>query len=57
LPVDDYHAKLKVEPEGKGSKVKWKARFKPKGASEDEVVKLITGVFETGLGALKKRLG
>lgn len=57
LPVDDYHAKLEVEADGKGSKVKWKGRFKPKGAGEDEVVKLISGVYEAGLNALKTKFG
>jgi hypothetical protein len=57
LPVDDYHAKITVEPEGKGSKVTWQGHFKPKGADEDEVVKAISGVYEAGLAALKSRFG
>jgi len=57
LPVDGYYAKLKVEPEGKSSKVKWKGRFKAKGASEEEVVKLISGVYQAGLEALKQKFG
>jgi carbon monoxide dehydrogenase subunit G len=57
LPVDDYHSKLKVEADGSGSKVKWKGRFKAKGAGEDDVVKLISGVYEAGLAALKAKFG
>lgn len=57
LPVENYKATFKVEKTGKKqSTVTWTATFDPKGASEDEAKKTISGIFTAGLDALKSKL-
>ncbi|HEY0835368.1 MAG TPA: SRPBCC family protein [Azospirillum sp.] len=57
LPVKDYVATLSATPSGKGTKLVWKARFTPSGASEAEARKVISGIFTSGFDGLKQRLG
>jgi hypothetical protein len=54
LPVKDgdYVARISVEERGGGSLVVWQADFTPEGASEDEAVEVIGGIFRAGLGNL-----
>lgn len=52
-PVVDYRSTLAVQPNGDGSTVVWSSEFKVKaGASEDEVKKLISGIYRLGLDNL-----
>ncbi|HYH20409.1 MAG TPA: SRPBCC family protein [Azospirillum sp.] len=57
LPVKDYVATMSATPSGKGTKLVWKARFTPNGASEAEARKVISGIFTSGFDGLKQRLG
>ena len=52
LPIQNYSAVMAVTPKDKGSTISWTAKFDSKGASDEEAVKTITGIFEAGVGAL-----
>lgn len=52
LPVANYTATIRVESDGEGSVVIWTAEFEPAGASEEEAVAVIEGIFRSGLDAL-----
>jgi hypothetical protein len=54
LPVANYTATLAVEASGDTVNVSWTAKFDPKGAEEAEAVKVIQGIFDGGLEAIKK---
>ena len=56
LPVDAYSATIKVKPAGKDkSVVTWNANFKAKAGADDKTATdTINGVFDGGLGNLKK---
>jgi polyketide cyclase/dehydrase/lipid transport protein len=54
LPVANYVATIRVQEADGGCAVSWQAEFQPSGASEDEAVAVIAGVFEGGLDALKR---
>lgn len=64
VPVTNYSASITVTPEGDKSKVEWKSAFyrgfvnndPPPELSDEAAVKAITGVFQSGLAALKKKL-
>jgi GNAT superfamily N-acetyltransferase len=53
LPVADYTAQTRVEPDGDGCVVIWTAEFEPSGATEKEAVAVIEGIFQSGLDALR----
>jgi Polyketide cyclase / dehydrase and lipid transport len=53
LPVAaDYRARIWVEERDGGSTVLWEADFTPEGASEEEAVEVIRGIFRAGLDTL-----
>ena len=56
-PVTDYMSTLRVleTDGGKGSRVEWSARFKPKGVSNEEASRIYQDIFENGLNALASR--
>jgi len=64
VPVTNYSASITVTPDGDKSKVEWKSAFyrgyvnndPPPELSDEAAVKAITGVFQSGLEALKKKL-
>lgn len=64
VPVTNYSAHITVTPDGDKSKVEWRSAFyrgyvnndPPPELSDEAAVKAITGVFQTGLEALKKKL-
>ena len=64
VPVTNYSAHLTVTPDGDKSKVEWRSAFyrgyvnndPPPELSDEAAVNAITGVFQTGLAALKKKL-
>jgi hypothetical protein len=56
-PVVDYRSTLAVNPGPDGSTVVWSSEFKVKaGASEEEVKKLISGIYRLGLDNLATAL-
>ena len=52
LPVANYKSTLKVVPKDKGSTIEWSGNFDAKGAPDADAVKVITGIYEAGVGAL-----
>ncbi|MGW5986095.1 SRPBCC family protein (plasmid) [Streptomyces anulatus] len=60
FPVDDgYVSTIRVHTvPGRNdvAEVQWSGRFHPKGATEQEVVDLFTGIYTDGLDALHKTL-
>lgn len=55
LPVSGYQSYLTVRPiTGNMSRVTWYGRFKSAGASDDEAVNTISGVYRDGLDNLKR---
>lgn len=54
LPVENYSSTLSVRPAGENKSVfTWSSTFDAKGASDEEAVKAITGVYDGGIEALK----
>jgi Polyketide cyclase / dehydrase and lipid transport len=56
LPVANYTANISVEPSGSGSTIVWTAHFDAKGAPDEKAAETIGGIFDAGLGSLKKEL-
>ena len=56
LPVKAYESTLSVSEAGDGSTLEWKGTFEAEGASDEEATKLITGIYEGGLGEISNRL-
>lgn len=55
LPVSNYESTISVTPAADGkSVVKWSSSFNAKGASDEEAVKTITGIYDAGLNSLNK---
>lgn len=52
LPVANYKSTLKVMPNDKGSTIEWSGVFDAKGASNDEAIKTMTGVYGAGVDSL-----
>ncbi len=59
LPVSDYKSTIRVRDKGDGTAtvVEWSSEFRPSGASESEASKVIQGIYDAGLGNLKKIFG
>jgi len=53
LPLLSYRSTINVEGEGDGAAVTWSADFEPNGAPAEDVAKLLTGVYQAGLAALR----
>lgn len=56
LPVAGYVSTLKVRTAGYGAAIDWTGQFEAAGASDQEAVDAISGIYTAGLGALKKEL-
>lgn len=56
-PVTDYYSTLRVSPRGRGSRVRWSAEFRPKGATAAEAKRVIRETFQMALASVKKRFG
>ncbi len=64
LPVTNYSSTIMVKPEGAGSKVVWRGAFyrgfpnndPPPEQNDEAAIKAVTGVYQTGLAALKAKL-
>jgi len=57
LPVSDYTGTLDVKPKGAGSSVEWRSQYLPDGQPDIVIRTIVTTLFKTGLGSLKKRFG
>ncbi|MEQ8290369.1 MAG: SRPBCC family protein [Gammaproteobacteria bacterium] len=53
FPVKTYKATFMAESDGSGTKITWKARFKSKGASDEEAKATMQGVFDAGIESIK----
>lgn len=55
LPISNYSATIGVAPDDDGdeTKITWKANFDANGASDEDAQKVIEGIFESGLAAIK----
>ena len=55
LPVENYLSTVKVQDLGNEKcEVEWSSTFEPKGMAEEEVVKMIEGVYLAVIDGLKK---
>lgn len=54
LPVAQYEARIEVNAVGSGTEVTWSGSFTP---TSGEAEKVIGGIYEAGLAALKERFG
>lgn len=57
LPVSGYRATIRVRDEDGKATVEWSSDFTPAGASEQDAVAAIQGVYQAGLDNLKKMFG
>ncbi|HSR63119.1 MAG TPA: SRPBCC family protein [Gammaproteobacteria bacterium] len=58
LPVANYTATIRVRDDGSGNTtVEWIGEFNPEGATENEAVEVIQGIYQAGLDNLKKMFG
>jgi len=57
LPVSGYKSTIRVRDDGGKATVEWSSEFTPKGASEQDAVAAIQGVYQAGLDNLKKMFG
>lgn len=56
LPVKSYTSTVSVTEAGDGSTIEWKGNFEANGASDEEATKVISGIYDAGLGEITKRL-
>lgn len=64
LPVTTYESWLTVTPDGDKSKLEWKGKFyrgyvnndPPPELNDDAAVAAVTGIYKSGLEALKKKI-
>jgi hypothetical protein len=54
LPVADYSSSISVTQSGDETRVVWSGTFEAKGTSEAEAVDVVTGIYETGLEAIRQ---
>lgn len=57
LPVKGYKATIRVREDGNGSEVEWSSDFEAEGASNDDAVKIIQGIYDVGFENLRKIFG
>lgn len=58
LPVENYLSTMKVTDLGGGkSELSWSSKFNPSGASDDEAVAAIEGIYRMGFEGLAKLFG
>ena len=59
LPVSRYRSTVKVvdEPGQGGCRVEWSGEFAPAGASEQEAIAIIRGIYLAGLEQLEQHFG
>lgn len=52
LPVKPYKATFKAEGDGASTTITWSARFKAKGATDEEAKATIEGIFDAGMASI-----
>ncbi|HJO88762.1 MAG: SRPBCC family protein [Alphaproteobacteria bacterium] len=57
LPVKGYKATIRVRESENGSEVEWSSDFEAEGASNDDAVKVIQDIYNTGFQNLRKIFG
>ena len=57
LPVSNYTATIKVTGECPNSTIEWSSEFDPAGASQEDAMKAIQGIYQTGFDNLRKMFG
>ena len=55
LPVDHYQSTIKVVEDG-GTVIEWEGTFDAKGAPDAEAVKVIEGIYQSGLDSLAAKV-
>ena len=53
LPVKAYKASFTAEGDASKTTITWTARFRSKGATDDEAKGVIEGIFQAGLDSIK----
>lgn len=56
LPVQGYTSTLSVTDDGGKARVTWRSSFEPKGVSGEEAGKIVGGVYDAGLEAIKTKV-
>jgi uncharacterized protein YndB with AHSA1/START domain len=56
LPVTDYVSTLAVMAGANGSLITWSGEFAANGAEDEQAIEVISGIYQSGLAALKDRL-
>lgn len=56
LPIKDYASTMAVAENGDGATVTWSSSYSANGASDDEALELMTGIYRGGLDELKGQL-
>jgi uncharacterized protein YndB with AHSA1/START domain len=56
LPVTDYVSTLAVMAGADGSLITWSGEFAAKGASDEQAIEVISGIYQSGLAALEDQL-
>ncbi len=55
MPLENYLSTVRVKDLGNGRcEVEWSSTFEPKGMPEEEVAKMINGIYATAIDGLKK---
>lgn len=55
LPVRDYRATMELAPAGDSAcTLTWFSDFEPEGASEDDAIKAVRGVYDGGIAGLQR---
>jgi len=55
LPVRDYRATMQLAPAGDAAcTLTWFSDFEPEGASEEDAVKAVRGVYDGGIAGLRR---
>ncbi len=58
LPLKNYLATVTLSEEGPDRcGIEWSSSFEPSGASEEQTVKMIQGIYLGGIASIKKKLG
>jgi hypothetical protein len=55
LPVENYISTIKVSGVGEASTVEWSSTFDPKGTTEADAVKIMAGIYQSGLNKLRSQ--
>jgi hypothetical protein len=57
LPVANYTATITVTGEGDNSTIEWSSEYDAAGASNEDAMKVVEGIYQAGFDNLKKMFG